>query len=359
MITRRELFLHPSIACVTAQKSSLPPSFASFLPPPSPQHYLPFRWSLCLARIFLFLFFRCLFSLLLLLLPLPFQTNYHRNSVRLHFEMLTTTCHGYGPFKPHVYPFENARCVIFQPLEGQKERKALMPFNHWCCPVFFLSFFLLFLCRGSKFSLLGFKRDRESWSCCATSLHYPLPSFPSSPSPSPRLHYLDSGRGAHIAPCWLTCSHVVTSPNLLSDFNHLLLALCSPTTNTTTPKQPLLLLLFFFAGCWNCCRCSLPERLPFISMKVFVCGLIVLMCVCGAICIGSVLEYLCPQLASMLFMLCSRWLEYWLPQGLPAAQTLPFPSAVERKKILFFTLERKLQDEIKRADFSQICFTFN
>lgn len=175
-----------------------------------------------------------------------------------------------------------------------------------------------------------------------------LPSSPLSHSPpSPPLHYLESGQGAHIAPCWLTCSHVVTSPNLLSSFNHLLLALCSP---------PLP------AGCWSqetavgAARRRGCNLFQWSFLKACV-WLIVFMCGCMApyALVGCVLGCLCPQLASMLFMLCSRWLEYWLPRGLPAAPTLFFLSPAQMKCEFCFWKENAEWDQKKRIS-PKFCF---
>lgn len=189
---------------------------------------------------------------------------------------------------------------------------------------------------GSKFWLWT---SKGSWKLIVLCNITPL-SLQSSPSPL--LHYLESGKGAHIAPCWLTCSRVVTSPNLLSSFNHLLLALC--------PLQPP-------AGCWSqetavgaACRrgCNLFQW-SFLKACVW---LIVFMCVCVCVApyalVGCVLGSLCPQLASMLFMLCSRWLEYWLPRGLPAAPTLPFLSTARMKCEFCFGIENAQWDQKKR-----------
>lgn len=49
----------------------------------------------------------------------------------------------------------------------------------------------------------------------------------SLPHPPPPLHYLQTGEGAHIARCWLTCSRVVIAADLLSGSNHRPLALCA------------------------------------------------------------------------------------------------------------------------------------
>lgn len=54
-----------------------------------------------------------------------------------------------------------------------------------------------------------------------------------------------------------------------------------------------------------------------------------------------------PQLASMLFMLCSRWPEYWLPLGLPAPPTCPFSCRSEETRILFNIRKYQVND-IKR-----------
>lgn len=75
------------------------------------------------------------------------------------------------------------------------------------------------------------------------------------------------------------------------------------------------------ASCWRGCNLF---QWSFLKACVW---LIVFRCVCAApyALVGCVLGCLCPQLASMLFMLCSRWLEYWLPLGSPCSSNTVLP----------------------------------
>lgn len=180
---------------------------------------------------------------------------------------------------------------------------------------------LVFFSGGVNFNS-GHQRDLESWSCCATSLHYPSHPPPSVLQPPPLLLSITWNLGKVL---------ILRPADWLAAMLSRLLTFC----------QALIICCWLSplpAGCWSqetavgaaCQRgCNLFQW-SFLKACVW---LIVFMCECMApyALVGCVLGCLCPQLASMLFMLCSRWLEYWLPRGLPAAPTLFFLSPAQMK----------------------------
>lgn len=146
--------------------------------------------------------------------PVKKKKRNHRNFEGLHFEMLTTTCH-----QESLHRFPLCRCFIWpviQVLVGGKPLECNLIAN-----VVQQNPSLCYFLRGVKFWLWT---SKGFWKlimlCNITPLCLPHPPT-SAPLPG-------NWEGAHIAHCWLTCSRVVTAPDLLSGSNHLLLALCAP-----------------------------------------------------------------------------------------------------------------------------------